>query len=998
MRKVIFIYCLIVFFSINSIYGQSDFIVREFPHKIDFREDYVRKFYSDTSGMLWMRTFSRIFRFNGEQIESFDEIIQPDFRLKDAFILGRKILLNYGDEELRLFDIAELKQTNVAIPQATLPVNCVNLIGQNQIFLASKKQQRIFQCALVKNNLEIRKSFDGIRADKVIPISDTQLVYTNDHSVYLLNTRTLLKTKILDGFNLEDLAVHDSCISLISILEYVCFDFKNRMIIDKFLTPKGEDAHHIRLCNNKLWLFTNNSTYIKNPFNHKFEKLTYSLSGLSISASNQTFDIFYNKLSDNYLLSNYFGLFRLIQCNTFSIKHFDLSNKINDREVSLRCIYSDIESGLIHFSNDGDGKFTCKLGDKLNLKIERYPNSLFEDAQSSNLNKIFEDNQHRLWLGSNSGISIFGNRTIPIPFSGRVWDIAYIKNCFWVVCNTDKSSFLLLFNKQAELKRTFEFVSSKGQANCFWDIEPYGNYLLISSLEGLVVFDVSRQMFIPKEDVFNSFAVLNGRAWSSKVVGNSLFIAFQDKGLRKVNLLTGEVTSPIPSIQKAFQVESSDGKNLWINSQDRITYLRQDGASFSFKTSSFALPIEASFHGMFADEVGSLFIAGKGGFSEIMTNELITKINNLAPKTIFCELTVNEKKKSGLIFSNSELILPHDSNNLRFTLANTILDDANDIKLKYKLVGYDADFVLVEKTNEIIYKNLPHGNYTLEVYLCNSLGIWDPEPVRVFINILPPWYLTLWAKTIYAFLAIGLIYLSYLLLKLRFEKQKKQEFMILESELKAIKSQLNPHFIFNSLNSIQSHIIQNKSETAAHYLNKFAKLLRRVLEYSTVETITLQQEIEWVGDYLELEELRFENKFHWKISVSPKLDTSIQIPALVLQPLIENALIHGLFPKSESGNLHISYTIVESIAALDCTVSDDGKGRKASSSIVNPFLKANISKGMLLTGQRLDYLSKKYKVETFLNYIDKHNDAGDPTGTTVEIRIPIAKISNVFFD
>ena len=433
-------------------------------------------------------------------------------------------------------------------------------------------------------------------------------------------------------------------------------------------------------------------------------------------------------------------------------------------------------------------------------------------------------------------------------------------------------------------------------------------------------------------------------------------------------------------------------------SSRKLSCVNSSGKSFDLLLDKFDLPEEISFRGLCKLPGSEMLVSGKDGFSIFNTKDLIEEISKYKSQTRIVDFFVNNKLISTILQDLSVAVLPHDSNNLRFTLANTILDDANDIKLKYKLVGYDADFVLVEKTNEIIYKNLPHGNYTLEVYLCNSLGIWDPEPVRVFINILPPWYLTLWAKTIYAFLAIGLIYLSYLLLKLRFEKQKKQEFMILESELKAIKSQLNPHFIFNSLNSIQSHIIQNKSETAAHYLNKFAKLLRRVLEYSTVETITLQQEIEWVGDYLELEELRFENKFHWKISVSPKLDTSIQIPALVLQPLIENALIHGLFPKSESGNLHISYTIVEGIAALDCTVSDDGKGRKASSSIVNPFLKANISKGMLLTGQRLDYLSKKYKVETFLNYIDKHNDAGDPTGTTVEIRIPIAKISNVFFD
>jgi LytS/YehU family sensor histidine kinase len=215
--------------------------------------------------------------------------------------------------------------------------------------------------------------------------------------------------------------------------------------------------------------------------------------------------------------------------------------------------------------------------------------------------------------------------------------------------------------------------------------------------------------------------------------------------------------------------------------------------------------------------------------------------------------------------------------------------------------------------------------------------------------------------------------------------------LLAEYQMKALTAQMNPHFIFNAINSIQNFIIQNHSTLAYDYLIKFSKLIRLVLNNSKENEISLQQELETLAIYVELEQLRFENSFDYQVSIAPQLETeSIVIPALLLQPYIENAIWHGLMPlKNRKGA--ISLTIVEQDEFLKIIITDNGVGRKASDLIKKKIVNKNHqSIGMELTGKRIEVFGQESKFS--LQIIDNYDPDNNSTGTTVEIVLPMIEM------
>jgi PAS domain S-box-containing protein len=186
-----------------------------------------------------------------------------------------------------------------------------------------------------------------------------------------------------------------------------------------------------------------------------------------------------------------------------------------------------------------------------------------------------------------------------------------------------------------------------------------------------------------------------------------------------------------------------------------------------------------------------------------------------------------------------------------------------------------------------------------------------------------------------------------------------------EFKLKALRSAMNPHFLFNSLNSIQYFVAKNERKLALDYLSRFAVLIRKILDSSVNETVSLSTELEILKHYVSLEKLRFENKFDFEISVDPKIDEDqLFIPSLLIQPYVENAILHGLINKESVGFLQIN--ISEKDKYLLVSVKDNGVGRKQASSARTPV--KNKSYGMLLTQERLEMVNKTTDVS--VNIID----------------------------
>lgn len=223
-------------------------------------------------------------------------------------------------------------------------------------------------------------------------------------------------------------------------------------------------------------------------------------------------------------------------------------------------------------------------------------------------------------------------------------------------------------------------------------------------------------------------------------------------------------------------------------------------------------------------------------------------------------------------------------------------------------------------------------------------------------------------------------------------KRQKEKSAIIswlnELETKAIRSQMNPHFMFNSLNTLQRFILEEDIINANSYLVKFSDLLRKLLESSAADSISLKEEIEILSSYIEIEKLRFDKFFEYTILSTLPNSEQVQIPFMLIQPFVENAIWHGLLAKQDMRTLNITFSDIDDKTLL-CRVEDNGVGRKYSFTQRDPFKKRSMAINFI--SQRLEILGKAEGTKASLNIIDKEDEHGKSLGTLVEIIIPKIK-------
>jgi two-component system LytT family sensor kinase len=229
------------------------------------------------------------------------------------------------------------------------------------------------------------------------------------------------------------------------------------------------------------------------------------------------------------------------------------------------------------------------------------------------------------------------------------------------------------------------------------------------------------------------------------------------------------------------------------------------------------------------------------------------------------------------------------------------------------------------------------------------------------------------------------------------QKQQEAEMLRLQAtrlQLKALRAQMNPHFIYNALNSIQHFINAYQTDSASKYLAMFARLMRQSLDYSDLEIISLDKEISFLNDYLFInQKLRFDNGLRYEIKVDDELDEDmVGVPTMIIQPYVENAIEHGLRTKNE-GMISIQFSLLDELSIL-CVVEDNGIGRKQA--VLNQQMDSKFqkhrSRGTSITEQRLQLLTNSQSEGGYVKTIDLEDDLGNPRGTRVEVKIPIMEI------
>ena len=398
--------------------------------------------------------------------------------------------------------------------------------------------------------------------------------------------------------------------------------------------------------------------------------------------------------------------------------------------------------------------------------------------------------------------------------------------------------------------------------------------------------------------------------------------------------------------------------------------------------------LETNSNGIWRDEDGTFWFGTVNGL--IHFNPYLLHQNHIESQTSIRSIHIFYADTT--LPNNSRL--PYYQNNISFEYIGICLSDPEKVRYRFMLEGLEKKWSPPTKETSARYPNLAAGNYTFKVISCNNEGLWNKEPVTFSFVILPPFWRTWWFRIS---ISLALLILIVVFTKVRTESIKRKEaerlnreIQLANNELKALRAQMDPHFIFNSLSSIQSFIMMKDEESALHYLGKFAKLMRRMLSNSEQSNVTIREEVEALKLYMELESLRWDNKFVYSVEIDPNVEMDfLKIPTMLIQPFVENAIVHGVVPR-ESGKGKIEIRISQDATYIICVVADNGIGRKKSlEQRTRSSRPMHESMGMKITTERLELLNKAQRSNLSLNVTDLEDVNGNALGTKVEIFIPV---------
>lgn len=573
--------------------------------------------------------------------------------------------------------------------------------------------------------------------------------------------------------------------------------------------------------------------------------------------------------------------------------------------------------------------------------------------------KMYCDRKDRIWCGGTNGVATFSFN------ANNKIDTAFLK------FPTTKEEFSV--NDMCEDE----------QGNLFIAVYQLGLFCY----NGKEIFDYGKSLGIDRGDIVSVkctkkylyVATLNGL----------LIVDVKTKTHQFITQKDGLISDIIYSLGFA-----KNNTCLWIGTNIGVCELNitefENNGKLNFrsygKNEGFA-GIECNSNGIFEDTDGTVWFGTVSGLIKHLPNNYLHNKNQNKLNIYKFKLADNDT------ILTDGIKIPFSNNNITFYYRGICLTNPEKVLYSKKLEGYDMEFSLPTEENFTKYTNLGPGTYTLKVISCNNEGLWNEQPTTFVFTILTPFYRTWW----FALLTISITgFAVYFVFKIRLNniknKQQKdfeRKVEVSKIELKALRAQMNPHFVFNSLNSIQHYIFNSKSDEAVKYLNKFAKLMRVILNNSDKPTVAIEDDLEALKLYLELEQMRFEDKFEYKIEIEDNVDLDYDImPPMLLQPYVENAILHGLTPRAEKGMLHIGIRSEENF--IVCTITDNGIGRKRSAEIKRTMPgNKHKSLGMKITEERLRILNEISKSEHSVQITDLENADGSSSGTRVELYVPI---------
>lgn len=438
-----------------------------------------------------------------------------------------------------------------------------------------------------------------------------------------------------------------------------------------------------------------------------------------------------------------------------------------------------------------------------------------------------------------------------------------------------------------------------------------------------------------------------------------------------------------------FGIQEDNRGQLWLSTTEGLArFDKETGAVLTFGQDDGLMDNEFGTNSSFKADDGEMYFGGNNGFVAFYPDQIEVRQSRYNPPLVITSLRLSGDPLpvDSAVWMKHQISFPgYLQQHLEIGFAALDYSRPANLSYQFRLLGWDDEWTQPSSRANAQFTNLKPGTYQFEVRSTNGDGKWTSKVRRLTIVISPLWHQRWWIRVAVPFSGLALVLGS---IFVRFRRSRAREREILYHRMasiqqQALSAQMDHHFTFNALNSIQRFITENDKASSLYYISKFGKLIRRFLDQARKNEHPIEDEITTLELYLSLESLRAKHSFAYRFEVDPELDPfNTDIPTSLLQPLVENAIWHGLVPRNDSdGLLLISFALHEHNLVL--TVEDNGVGKKHQKS----SRKKHESKGMLIIRERLETL-ETITGQSLPLVFEASNPGTKFPGTKVSIYLP----------
>ena len=828
--------------------------------------------------------------------------------------------------------------------------------------LLATNGKELIVCSSREVYVVAKKGVKALSIDKnsyIVPpilLSDNAVLFhyigTNKVVIWKNNKEELNTLHLKEGgFKFEDMILkfiqHKNKTYLIDTKNGMLFLLNEKTFELTHETTLDSKANRIYSAGNSLWIANNISgiSVIKNELKNSMCPIE--------SYSNYFISDVYNDTEGNILLSTFDNGVLVIP--DIDVKDVDA----NFMDYSITKIFSDAVSNEIYFGTN-DGKLL-----RFDQKIEE-----INSKGNKKIETLYKWSKHPYLFSDNNGFSSINIKTKGVQALG----IGSLKD----IQQVSENELILALNvgvyylNYDETTKSFTYqgplISNRAYNVCF---EKSSNFTYASTSNGLFLIDAAKKF---REIRYNKASISALALYSD---GSKTYVSTRKNGV--LICQNGKIISQfLPKLNDVnltiFKLKIHN-KKLYANTQIGLVIMNEKGTILKFLNKSSGLSTNKIID--FEIHQNELWVTHSRGVQRFNLNKINHKI--YPPILAISSVVVNGKPVSASKKNNE---YSSEFRKFKFVFRVNTLKNRENIRYHYKLEGInDHWYISPYENNEVTYNALGPGNYRFVVKAEDNGHYSLPQAYSFTISA--PFYQRWWFN-----LSIGLALLLIMTLfykrQLRIQKKKADQLNELNaSRLTAIQSQMNPHFIFNSLNSIQDLVLKGDIDNSYTYITTFSNLVRRTLNYSDKDFIDFEQEIKLIELYLSLEKLRFKEDLVFSINTNDIED--IMIPPMLIQPFIENALVHGLLHKEGLKKLTINFSLTD---VLICEISDNGIGREKARQIKNRQRANHESFAVNAIKRRFTILEEHFKGELGFKMEDIIVDT-KVEGTKVTLRMPI---------